>query len=58
MEGLKFVETITITFEKMSQDDGVTKKTTYFNSALNTVINIVDLEDDLKIASQEIQTSN
>ena len=41
----------------MSQD-GVTKKTTYFNSALNTVINIVDLEDDLKIASQEIQTSN
>lgn len=57
MEGLKFVETITITFEKMSQD-GVTKKTTYFNSALNTVINIVDLEDDLKIASQEIQTSN
>lgn len=57
MEGLKFVETITITFEKMSQD-GVTKKTAYFNSALNTVINIVDLEDDLKIASQEIQTSN
>lgn len=57
MEGLKFVETITITFEKMSQD-GVTKNTTYFNSALNTVINIVDLEDDLKIASQEIQTSN
>lgn len=57
MEGLKFVETITITFEKMSQDS-VTKKTAYFNSALNTVINIVDLEDDLKIASQEIQTSN
>lgn len=57
MEGLKFVETITITFEKMSQD-GVTKKTAYFNNALNTVSNIVDLEDDLKIASQEIQTSN
>ena len=57
MEGLKFVETITITFEGMSQD-GVTKKTAYFNSALNTVLNIVDLEDDLKIASQEIQTSN
>lgn len=57
MEGLKFVETITITFEKMSQD-GVTKKTAYFSSALNTVLNIVDLEDDLKIASQEIQTSN
>lgn len=57
MEGLKFIETITIKFEKMSQD-GVTKKTAYFNSALNTVINIVDLEDDLKIASQEIQTSN
>ena len=57
MEGLKFVETITITFERMSQD-GVTKKTAYFNSALNTVLNIADSEDDLKIASQEIQTSN
>ena len=57
MEGLKFVETITITFERMSRD-GVTKKTAYFNSALNTVLNIVDSEDDLKIASQEIQTSN
>lgn len=57
MEGLKFVETITITFERMSQDGG-TKKTAHFNSALNTVLNIVDLEDDLKIASQEIQTSN
>ena len=57
MEGLKFVETITITFERMSQD-GVTKKTAYFNSPLNTVLNIVDSEDDLKIASQEIQTSN
>lgn len=34
MEGLKFVETITITFEKMSQDD-VTNKAAYFNSALN-----------------------
>ena len=57
MEGLKFVETITITFERISQD-GVTKKTAYFNSALNTVLNIADSEDDLKIASQEIQTSN
>ena len=47
-KGLKFVETIRITFEKMSQD-GISNETAYFNDAPKTVMNVFDLEDDLTI---------
>lgn len=39
MKGLTFVETISITFEKMSQD-GVTNKTAYFKTVPNAMLNI------------------
>lgn len=53
MKGLKFVETISITFEKITQE-GIITKTAYFNSTLKTVINVHDLKDDIEITSQEI----
>ena len=54
MKGLKFVETLSITLEKMTQD-GTINKTAYFNSAPKSVINSGDLEEDLMFSSQEIQ---
>ena len=54
MRDLKFVETLSITFEKTSQD-GTINKRAYFNNAPKTVINTGDLEEDLMFSSQEIQ---
>ena len=54
MKGLYSVETLSITFEKMSQDR-VINKIAYFNSSPQTVINITDFKDNLIISGQEIQ---
>ena len=53
-KGLKFVETIRITFEKMSQD-GISNETAYFNNAAKTVMNVFDLEDDLTIFTKRFK---
>ena len=54
MKGLNSVETLSITFEKMSQDR-VINKIAYFNSSPQTVINISDSKDNLTISGQDIQ---
>ena len=47
MKSFKFVETLSMAFEKITQD-GPTTKTAYLNSSPKTVFNVFDLEDDLK----------
>ena len=37
MKGFKYVETLEVTFEKMSNDD-IINKTAYFNSDTETII--------------------
>ena len=54
-KGLKFVETVRITFEKMSRD-GVSNETAYFNSAPKTEMNVYVLEDDLITSIKRFKT--
>ena len=47
MKSFKFVETLSMAFEKITQDSPTTK-TAYLNSSPKMVLNVFDLEDDLK----------
>ena len=53
MKGLKFVETLKVTFTKMS--NGVTvHKTAYFNSPAQTIINNTEIDKSLEVSKQGI----
>ena len=54
MKGLKFVETLKITFEKQTGREEKTIKTAYFNSIAQTVINKTQIELALKLSKQQI----
>ena len=53
MKGLKYVETLTVTFEKMSGDEMV-NKTAYFNSTPQTIINQTEITDSSQLSKQQI----
>ena len=53
MKGLKYVETLKVTFEKISADV-IVEKSAYFNSASQTIINQVGISESLKISSENI----
>ena len=53
MKGLKFIETLKVTFSK-AQDDGLIYKTAYFNSKPQTVINDVSISESLELTKQQI----
>ena len=53
MRGLKFNETLKVTFFK-PQDDGWIYKTAYFNSKPQTVINNVSISESLELTKQQI----
>ena len=53
MKGLKFVETLTVTFKK-STKDGTLYKTAYFNSKPQTIINNVEIPGALQTSKQQI----
>ena len=53
MKGLKFIETLKVTFSK-AQDDGWIYKTAYFNSKPQTVINDVSISESLELTKQQI----
>ena len=53
MKGLKYVETLKVTFEKISSDV-IIEKSAYFNSASQTIINQVGISESLKISSENI----
>ena len=53
MKGLKFVETLSVTFTKMS-NGGIVYKTAYFNSKAQTIINNIEILEALQSSKQQI----
>jgi len=54
MRGIKFIETLNITFEKQTGDDDYIGKTTYFNSTAQTIINHIEIIEALQLSKQQI----
>ena len=53
MKGLKYVETLKVTFEKLIADETV-YKTAYFNSSAKQIINQTEIADSLQLSKQQI----
>ena len=53
MKGIKFNETLKVTFWK-PQDDGWIYKTAYFNSKPQTIINDININEALEVTKQQI----
>ena len=53
MKGLKFVETLKVTFTKMS-DGKIVYKTAYFNSPPQTIINNPEINESLEASKQNV----
>ena len=53
MKGLKFVETLKVTFTKMSNGE-IVYKTAYFNSPVQTIINDTQIDESVKVSKQDI----
>ena len=53
MKGLKFVETLRVTFKKLVKDE-TEYKTAYFNSKPQTIINNVEIPEALQLSKQQI----
>ena len=53
MKGLKFVETLKVTFKKLSNKE-IVYKTAYFNSKPQTIINNTEIPKSLQLSEQQI----
>ena len=53
MKGLKFVETLRVTFKKLANDE-IVYKTAYFNSKPQTIINNIEIPEALQLSKQQI----
>ena len=53
MKGLKFIETLNVTFEKHSGNEKIIKSA-YFNSKAQTIIHKTQIEPALKLSKQQI----
>ena len=53
MKGLKYVETLKVTFEKISADV-IVEKSAYFNSTSQTIINQMEINEALQMSQQNI----
>ena len=53
MKGLKFSETIKVTFEKIAANE-ITYKTVYFSSVTKTIIDDLEIPEALELSKQEI----
>ena len=53
MKGIKYIETLKVTLEKMS-DGGIVTKTAYFNSVAQTIINHIDIAEALQLSKQQV----
>ena len=53
MKGLKYVETLKVTFEKISADV-IVEKSAYFNSTSQTIINQMEINEALQTSKQNI----
>ena len=53
-KGLKFIESLKVTFETPAGNDQVVIKTAYFNSQAQTIINQTEIPEALKLSKQQI----
>ena len=53
IKGLKYVETLKVTFEKISADV-IVEKSAYFNSTSQTIINEMEIADSLQMSKQNL----
>ena len=53
MKGLKFIETLRVTFTKIS-DSEIVYKTAYFNSVVQTIVNNLEVTKSLQLSTQQI----
>ena len=53
MKGLKFIETLKVTFSK-AKDDGLIYKSAFFNSKPQTIINNLSISESLQASKQQI----
>ena len=53
MKGLKFVETLRVTFQKLAKDE-IVYKTAYFNSKPQTIINNTEIPEVLQLSKEQI----
>ena len=53
MKGLKFIETLRVTFTKIS-DSEIVYKTAYFNSVPQTILNNLEVSESLQLSQQQI----
>ena len=53
MKGLKFVETLRVTFKKSAKDE-IVYKTAYFNSKPQTIINNIEINQALQLSKEQI----
>ena len=53
MKGLKFIETLKVTFSK-AMDDGLIYKSAFFNSKPQTIINNISIYESLQASKQQI----
>ena len=53
MKGLKFIETLEVTFSK-TKDDGLIYKSAFFNSKPQTIINYLSIHEALQLTKQQI----
>ena len=53
MKGLKFVETLKVTFKKLSGSE-IVYKTAYFHSVAQTVLNNLEVTESLQLSKQQI----
>ena len=53
MKGIKFVETLEVTFTKMANND-IVHKTAYFNSQPQTIINNVMISESLQLSKDQM----
>ena len=53
MKGLKYVETLKVVFDKMSDGEIISKRV-YFNSTPQTITNYIDITNSLKLSKQQI----
>ena len=53
MKGLKFVETLRVTFKKLANNE-IVQKTAYFNSKPQTIVNNTEIPEALQLSKQQI----
>ena len=53
MKGIKFIETLKVTFEKIT-GSAVMSRTVYFNSMAKTIINQTEIAEALQLSAEQI----